>query len=79
MYHLTDALGRLWYAPEQGVVERVPRACLECPATWTGLLPCPDCGAPGEPLLLAAEGAEDRPVGGLQEGRDIPEGVALGA
>ena len=28
----------------------VSRACLECPKIWTGDLPCPVCGSPGEPV-----------------------------
>jgi hypothetical protein len=26
------------------------RACIACPATYTGGIECPDCGEPGEPL-----------------------------
>lgn len=27
-----------------------PRICIECDHRWTGALPCPECGAPGQPL-----------------------------
>ncbi len=26
------------------------RACIACPAIYTGGVTCPDCGEPGEPL-----------------------------
>jgi len=31
-------------------VMKILRACIECPKIWRGSLPCPKCGAPGEPL-----------------------------
>ena len=26
------------------------RACIECSQVWAGVMTCPRCGAPGEPL-----------------------------
>ena len=26
------------------------RACIECDHVWAGVMTCPKCGAPGEPL-----------------------------
>ena len=37
-------------APEE-MDDRVPRCCIACGHLYTGLLDCPLCGEPGEPLL----------------------------
>lgn len=35
------------------------RACIECDNIWAGLLACPKCGAPGEPLSPAPDEETD--------------------
>ena len=32
------------------VDEFLVRACIECPSVYAGLLKCPECGGPGEPI-----------------------------
>ena len=39
------------------------RACLDCPATWTGAINCPTCGAPGEPQEPRGRGQPPKPHG----------------
>ena len=31
------------------------RACVSCPAIYTGGIKCPDCGEPGEPVACCGE------------------------
>ena len=39
----------------KGEADITKRACIECAAVYVGALTCPDCSAPGEPIVAGQQ------------------------
>ena len=49
-YHLAGLTPRLLTVEQLLILGARVRACGSCPSVYTGDLPCPVCGQPGEPI-----------------------------